>query len=47
MDVVSQKFDDLQHMVIDKKKQKANGKFELDIGFNKDCGLKGSKLSGG
>ena len=48
MNVVSKKFDDLQYMAIDKKRAKEeDGKFKLDIGFNKDCGLKGGKLSGG
>ena len=33
MDIVSQMFSDLQYMAIEKKKEKAGGKFELDIGF--------------
>ena len=33
-------------MAIDRKRDK-DGKFHLDEGFNKECGPKGGKLSGG
>mmetsp|Transcript_9039 Transcript_9039/g.11046 ORF Transcript_9039/g.11046 Transcript_9039/m.11046 type:complete len:125 (-) Transcript_9039:280-654(-) len=45
MTVVEKRFNELQHMALDKKR--VGGKFALHEGFEKDCGLKGGKLSGG
>ena len=44
---VKDRYNKLMHMAIDKKRDPASGKFTLSEGFDKDCGSKGSKLSGG
>ena len=44
---VKERYNKLMHMAIDKKRDPATGQFKLHQGFNKDCGLKGGKLSGG
>jgi len=46
MTVVNKRFNELQLMAIDKKRDD-KGIFVLPQGFDKDCGLKGGKLSGG
>ena len=46
MTVVNKRYQELQYQAIDKKRS-ADGTFTLHEGFNKDCGLKGGKLSGG
>ena len=45
--MVNQRYQELQYLAIDKLRDPADGKFTLDEGFRKDCGLKGGKLSGG
>ena len=46
MTVVSDQYTKLAYMAIDRKRDK-DGNFNLHKGFEKDCGPKGSKLSGG
>ena len=46
MTVVTEQYTKLAYMAIDRKRD-SDGKFHLSEGFKKDCGPKGSKLSGG
>lgn len=43
---VSKRFSELQYKAIDKKRG-PDGSFKLHEGFDKECGPKGGKLSGG
>ena len=47
MSFVKTRFSQLMYMAVDRKRNTATGKFDLHIGFSKECGLKGGKLSGG
>ena len=46
MTVVSEQYTKLAYMAIDRKRDE-NGVFHLSKGFEKECGPKGGKLSGG